>query len=742
MRGVDWRCTSAAIATIATVLLLTFSLAGVAGGSAGMPAGPMLGHSGPSGPALHALARSAAAALTLSLKNGTVGTTVEATGTGFAATTSSTLKWDSTVLYTANTSATGTLTTNFTVPSAVFGAHTVSLTAGSGSASATFDVNASLVLSPSTGGAGTLVTASGDGFAASSTWTVGWSGTPNIACTGTVAHTGTDGSFSCTFTVPTITPATYTVTANDSATPKNVATTLFSLPLASVSFAPASGMVGDTVTATGAGFVGTTTSGTYAVVLKWMPGGWVLCNPPTDATGAFTCKFTVPADTGGVHLVVATDVIGNKATSSFKVNTSLTLDPTSGPAGTTVTATGSGFASEAAAKVTWAPGGGSLCTATTDTTGSFSCGFVVPSDSTGAHTVTGTAVSTASATFTLNGAFPTVSVAFTTHFAVSTYMPMNLSLAWTITASQPVNTETTSMWLNVSDEGSSACPYIANPSYPPAYWSIVAPPCLVVSIPLSQLLVNGTESYSTVLTVADLTSAGYNGGVLPYDTEYLLQVFVAMTNDGSTTVGGISQGINLLIHPAMATIVAPIPAAGVPTGNVTVAVSYTGDFISGAQVNIYTTKSPAALVFSSGVAVPGIGPRTGIAGSPWQAAIPGTYDAVVNLSGPWGYALFTTPLTVFVAGGGTVYVNHSSYQNNSLIPGLSNGATGMLLLLIGAIIGLIVALALGRMMWGETRPRPAQAWKGQPNECHVCHQGFDDEAALKEHMKKAHGMDT
>jgi hypothetical protein len=724
------------LATVASMLVLIGAMAGLGAGhlAGAIPSG--LNAQGPaSGSSVsRAFAVPMATALTLTPAHGSVGDTILATGTGFPVSQPISATWNtSTTLCGGNTTATGTFECNFTVPNAVQGAHTVTMTGSDSSATATFTVDPMVALSPATAGIGTTVTVTGSGYAATSTWTVTWSGTPQITCTGTVAHTNTNGGFACDFVVPLITPAIYTVTGKDMASPANTATATFTLPTPALTFTPAHAAVGDSVTVTGVGFIGTTGTTGYTVVVTWGPSGMYLCSNVTDMTGSFNCMFMAPTDVGGVHHVAAVDPVGNSATHVFTLDASLTLSPTSGPAATSVTATGMGFAGMAAAKVTWAPGGGTLCTATTDDMGNFACTFVVPSDTTGDHTVTGTAVGSATATFTLNGVVPTIAVALTNHFKL--YMPIPINLTWTITASQAVSTTTTSMWLNVSDLGSSACPYIG--SHPTR---VVKAPCLVVSISLDYLLVDGQNSYATTLTIANLTSGGYNGGVLPYDTGYVIGLFVSMTNVGSTGIGGATQTVYMVTHPASASLVAPNPIAGVPLGNVTVGVTYTGDFVSGAVVNIYTTATPSALVFSSGVAVPGTGTRTGTAGAPWVAAVPGTYNAIITLSGPWGTANFTQPLTVFLGGGTPVYVNQTSYNNNSLIPGWGNGVTGMLLLLVGAIIGLIVAMVLGRMMWSETKPAPAQPWQGKPNECSVCHQAFDNDSELKDHMRKAHGM--
>jgi YVTN family beta-propeller protein len=78
---------------------------------------------------------------------------------------------------------------------------------------------------------------------------------------------------------------------------------------------------------------------------------------------------------------------------------SLALSPTSGPVGTTVTATGAGFAENSSVTVTF--NAGTVCALTSDSTGAFSCTFVLPASPQGTYTVIATDASenTASATF-------------------------------------------------------------------------------------------------------------------------------------------------------------------------------------------------------------------------------------------------------------------------------------------------------------------------------------------------------
>src|SRR2546428_22535 len=135
----------------------------------------------------------------------------------------------------------------------------------------------------------------------------------------------------------------------------------------------------------------------------------------TDSTGGFTGSITVPSSSAaGTHTVKATDASANSASASFTVTTpppppvaKISLNPSSGPAGTTVTVTGTNFSPNSAINtVTY--DGTSVTTnppiIQTDSSGGFSATFAVPSASNpGSHTVNATDASSnsASASFTV-----------------------------------------------------------------------------------------------------------------------------------------------------------------------------------------------------------------------------------------------------------------------------------------------------------------------------------------------------
>src|SRR5208337_5137666 len=146
----------------------------------------------------------------------------------------------------------------------------------------------------------------------------------------------------------------------------------------------------------------------------------------TSATGTFTCTFTVPSVTGGTYTVVVSGsnvgtVPADSATATFKVITpAITLSPTQGPIGTTVTVSGTGFSVNTKIGIISIAGGTittQTCTAqTTSATGTFTCTFTVPTVTAGAHAVTvsgsdiGTMpADTATATFTVTAPAITLS---------------------------------------------------------------------------------------------------------------------------------------------------------------------------------------------------------------------------------------------------------------------------------------------------------------------------------------------
>jgi prefoldin subunit 5 len=149
--------------------------------------------------------------------------------------------------------------------------------------------------------------------------------------------------------------------------------------------------------------------------LKW-DNGAVLATAAVNATGFFNTTIAVPITPIGLHNVTMVDANGQIFVIFLTVVPSVTLSPTSGKVGATVTATGYGFpATIGTAKVNatleWPGLSAYIASAFTDSAGTWTATFVVPQSVGGAVTltaynnVTGSFVSTATATFTVTAGF-------------------------------------------------------------------------------------------------------------------------------------------------------------------------------------------------------------------------------------------------------------------------------------------------------------------------------------------------
>jgi hypothetical protein len=525
-----------------------------------------------------------------------------------------------------------------------------------------------------------------------------------------------------------------------------------------------SGTVGSSDTVNGTNFLGGSTYIANIAVATWSPGGAILCSGAINlTTGNFSCSFTVPEATGGAHLINVTAPGAQTANITFTVNASLAASPASDPAvaNQSATLTAMGLGGNVSATFTWSPGFLSVCSANSSALGTASCTFDVPTATSysamGPHLIKAND-SFGHIAYTNFTIVPTLSVQYTS--PSSLYMPLNLSLAWTISTDAAINTNSTTMWLLVEDLGSAACPYVS------ATGTVVNPPCPVLDLPLSYLITNGTSSYSFVLNETTMVSQFYNKGVLPYATEYSVAVFVSIAT--GPYVAGIATGaaatsaatiqVYLRTYQVSAVLLSPSTSLGNPTGNISVTVSYQGDFITGATVAIVSQKT-GDLVYAASVAVAGVGPHVGTGGTDWHPTIAGAYTVTVNLTGPENTTLINFLVNV-VPAGTTVYVNSTSYTNQSLIHGLGAAATGSLLLVVGTLIGLVVAFLIGRLVWSKPAGTPPTPWTGEgpgkegpgkdkdkpgakgANECMVCHQSFATEAELKDHQAKVHGSSS
>src|SRR2546426_2700420 len=152
--------------------------------------------------------------------------------------------------------------------------------------------------------------------------------------------------------------------------------------IVTISLNPSSGPTGTTVTVTGKNFAANS-----GITISY-DGSAITTTPTTittDSTGSFTGSITIPSSSAaGPHTVKATDASNHPASAQFTVGItgpSISLNPSSGPAGTTVTVTGKNFAANSA--ITAVTYDGTSVTTNpviiqTDSSGGFSATFAVP----------------------------------------------------------------------------------------------------------------------------------------------------------------------------------------------------------------------------------------------------------------------------------------------------------------------------------------------------------------------------
>ena len=166
--------------------------------------------------------------ITVSPNTGTVGQTVSITGSNFVTSSSINITFDGALfVQTAATSSGQFSGASFQIPASITGSHIIKVVDSSNnSINATFTVSPSLTLNPTSGIVGSSFTIASNGFAATSTVNLSFGGS-QISTNPSTLTTGSTGSFSATCVVPNATGGNQTVTATDSSTNHNSASTLF-----------------------------------------------------------------------------------------------------------------------------------------------------------------------------------------------------------------------------------------------------------------------------------------------------------------------------------------------------------------------------------------------------------------------------------------------------------------------------------------------------------------------------------
>lgn len=284
----------------------------------------------------------------LSAYSGFVGDSVSIIGTGFSPGTDVSIFMDSSpaVLASLTPTASGTLNGTITIPASSRGNHAIS-TSVSGVPIQLFAVNSRIILNPVAGGVGDIVTVTGSGFNAGpvNNVTISWDSSDLTTSPATV-NTDANGTFSCIFTVPSVTQGSHTVKAADSG---GNATAAFSI-VPKITLTPPNGVFGDKVVISGSGF-----SGNQPIALT-IDGNPIAVTPSPLTSGANgsidNVSFDIPAIAGGIHTVRASDQDGHFCEATLTVSPKISVTPASGTVGTQITVTGNGFV-PGAVSLTW-----------------------------------------------------------------------------------------------------------------------------------------------------------------------------------------------------------------------------------------------------------------------------------------------------------------------------------------------------------------------------------------------------
>ena len=269
-----------------------------------------------------------------------------------------------------------------------------------GSISVPFAVTATVTVTPSSGVAGANILVSGSNFAAADT-TCTLSSSPTGLLTSAACAISVGGIVSGSFIVASGANGSYTVTVTG--TTGDTGTATFTAGLApTLILNPTSGQIGTPVSASGSHYLGT------ICLLTASPSSLFSSQSCAIAGGSLTGSFTVAqgASPGTAYTVGVQTNAADSATATFTVisgpTAALVLTPTSGPIGTVVSGTASGFPTDLSCVLSSSPASLFASPSCAISGGSATVGFTVSSGaSPGTYVVlvTGNTGRSASATF-------------------------------------------------------------------------------------------------------------------------------------------------------------------------------------------------------------------------------------------------------------------------------------------------------------------------------------------------------
>ena len=253
--------------------------------------------------------------------------------------------------------------------------------------------HSTIALGKTSGPVGTSVTVNGAGFAANETGiTVTFDGSP----IGTATRASATGAWTMTFAIPTASGGPHSIDASGNTTASSDVTEQSFNITPSIKINPTSASPGASITVSGTGFAANETG--INVTYDGEPIG---APAAAAANGTWNTTFKVPPGSAGTHTIDAfgsSTSIASVPDLTFKVGAGITINKTSGGAGTSVIVTGAGFAAnETDIAITYDgnPIGSKL---TAGSTGSWTATITIPATPAGAHTISASGPTTAAVT--------------------------------------------------------------------------------------------------------------------------------------------------------------------------------------------------------------------------------------------------------------------------------------------------------------------------------------------------------
>jgi len=226
----------------------------------------------------------------------------------------------------------------------------------------------SITISASSGPVGTAVSVTGSGFTANAAFTTYFAYGTSYQVSVDSGVASPDGALSSSFNVPSVPAGSYIIRVQTSTASDTVAFGVISAINLNVS----SVIVGNQVTITGTGF-----RSNRSITIRF--DNSQIATTSTNNAGTFSTSFVTPESPTGIHTITATDGTNTQA-AELTVIRSMTLAPSSGNVGTTVTVGGTGFNASRSIRISY--DGVNVATIpsaiTTSSVGSFSAKFTVP----------------------------------------------------------------------------------------------------------------------------------------------------------------------------------------------------------------------------------------------------------------------------------------------------------------------------------------------------------------------------